>query len=176
MARCCGIRESRSRESCQAYCPGFSLHYDPAAKFDSDGRKMQIQYEHSRLINRDNFIDLLKRSTLAERRPVDSATCIDAMLKHGNLLCTAWDGERLVGIARSVTDFEYCCYLSDLAVDLAYQHQGIGKELIRLTQSRLGERAKVILLAAPKATEYYPNIGFERHDSAWIVSARKALE
>jgi len=136
---------------------------------------MQIQYAHSRSINRDSFIDLLKRSTLAERRPVDSPACIDAMLEHGNLLCTAWDGERLVGVARSVTDFEYCCYLSDLAVDLAYQHQGIGKELIRLTQSRLGERATVILLAAPKATEYYPKVGFERHDSAWTIPAKKAL-
>lgn len=175
MASCCGIRESGSRESYQAYHPAFSPHHDPAAKFDSGARKMQIRYEHSRPITRDSFIDLLERSTLAERRPVDSSACIDAMLEHGNLLCTAWDGERLVGVARSVTDFEYCCYLSDLAVDLAYQHQGIGKELIRLTQSRLGERAKIILLAAPKAAEYYPNIGFEHHDSAWIIPASTAL-
>jgi len=144
-------------------------------RFGLQKNSMQIQYAHSRSIDRDSFIDLLKRSTLAQRRPVDSPTCIDAMLQHGNLLCTAWDGERLVGIARSVTDFEYCCYLSDLAVDLAYQHQGIGKELIRLTRSRLGERATLILLAAPKATEYYPKVGFERHDSAWIISAQNGL-
>ncbi|MBK8283662.1 MAG: GNAT family N-acetyltransferase [Ahniella sp.] len=137
---------------------------------------MKIRYDYSRSISRDDFIDLLERSTLSERRPVDSPACIDAMLEHGNLLCTAWDSETLIGVARSVTDFEYCCYLSDLAVDQAYQHQGIGKELIRLTQSRLGERAKIILLAAPKATEYYPRIGFERHDSAWIIPARKSLE
>ncbi len=98
------------------------------------------------------------------------------MLMHTNLLCTAWDGETLVGVARSVTDFEYCCYLSDLAVDLAYQKQGIGRELIRLTQSKLGEKAKIILLSAPKATEFYPKIGFKRHDSAWIIPARKNLE
>jgi predicted N-acetyltransferase YhbS len=136
---------------------------------------MPIQYEHSRTISRDEFTDLLRRSTLAERRPVDDASCIDAMLKHGNLLCTAWDGETLVGAARSVTDFEYCCYLSDLAVDVAYQKQGIGRALIRLTQSRLGERAKIILLAAPEATGYYPRIGFESHDSAWIIPAGARL-
>jgi predicted N-acetyltransferase YhbS len=97
------------------------------------------------------------------------------MLAHANLLCTAWDGEKLVGVARSVTDFEYCCYLSDLAVDEAYQKQGIGRELIRLTQSRLGSKAKIILLAAPKADGYYPRIGFELHSSAWIIPADKNL-
>lgn len=135
---------------------------------------MHIQYEHSRKISRGDFVDLLERSTLAERRPVDNAKCIDAMLQHGNLICTAWDGEKLVGVARSVTDFEYCCYLSDLAVDLAYQHQGIGKELIRLTRSRLGQAAQVILLAAPKATGYYPTLGFGRHDSAWTIPAKES--
>ena len=169
----------RYSQSCQQELSTFKTNLRYAGQMNQCFRQkntMQIQYEYSRSINRDNFIDLLKRSTLSERRPVDSSACIDAMLKHGNLLCTAWDGEKLVGVARSVTDFEYCCYLSDLAVDLAYQHQGIGKELIRLTQSRLGERAKIILLAAPKATGYYPNIGFERHDSAWIIPARKDLE
>jgi GNAT superfamily N-acetyltransferase len=136
---------------------------------------MPIHYEHSRLIDEDEFVDLLKRSTLAERRPVDDPTCIKAMLSHANLLCTAWDGEKLVGVARSVTDFEYCCYLSDLAVDEAYQKQGIGRELIRLTQSKLGSKAKIILLAAPKADGYYPRIGFESHPSAWIIGATKNL-
>jgi predicted N-acetyltransferase YhbS len=135
-----------------------------------------IQYESSRVITEEQFVDLLKRSTLAERRPVDDPNCIKAMLQHANLVCTAWDNEKLVGIARSVTDFEYCCYLSDLAVDEAYQKQGIGRGLIRLTQSRLGHRAKIILLAAPKAEGYYPRIGFDGHRSAWILSATKLLK
>ena len=97
------------------------------------------------------------------------------MLKHASLLCTAWDGPILVGVARSVSDFEYCCYLSDLAVDEKYQRRGIGRELIRLTQSQLGPKAKLILLAAPKAESYYPGIGFDRHGSAWILPARQSL-
>ena len=136
---------------------------------------MRIRYEHARKIGEAAFVDLLKRSTLAERRPVDDLTCIKAMLDHANLLCTAWDGDKLVGVARSVTDFEYCCYLSDLAVDEAYQKQGIGRELIRLTQSKLGRNAKIILLSAPKAETYYPRIGFDAHRSAWILPATKAL-
>ncbi len=134
---------------------------------------MSIRYETSRQISPDEFVDLLKRSTLAEQRPVEDRKCIEAMLEHANLLCTAWDGEKLVGVARSLTDFEYCCYLSDIAVDEAYQKQGIGKELIRLTQSKLGCNAKLILLAAPKAEGYYPKIGFEAHRSAWILSGRR---
>ena len=137
---------------------------------------MSIRYEYTRAIGEAEFVDLLKRSTLAQRRPVDDRKCIKAMIEHANLLCTAWDGEKLVGVARSVTDFAYCCYLSDLAVDEAYQKQGIGRELIRLTQSRLGSRAKIILLAAPKAEGYYPRIGFDAHRSAWIIAATKSLK
>lgn len=136
---------------------------------------MNLRYETSRQISADEFVGLLKRSTLAERRPVDDRQCIEAMLQHANLLCTAWDGEKLVGIARSVTDFVYCCYLSDLAVDEEYQQKGIGKELIRLTASKLGNKAKIILLAAPKAEAYYPKIGFEAHRSAWVAPARMPL-
>jgi GNAT superfamily N-acetyltransferase len=139
------------------------------------GQKMKIRYEYSCRISEAEFVDLLNRSTLAERRPVDDPKCIGAMLKHANLLCTAWEGSKLVGVARSVTDFEYCCYLSDLAVDEAYQRQGVGRELIRLTQSRLGLKAKIILLAAPKAEAYYPRIGFDHHRSAWMLSATKIL-
>ena len=137
---------------------------------------MNIRYETSRQISAEEFIDLLKRSTLAERRPVDDPKCIQAMLQHANLLCTAWDGEKLVGIARSVTDFEYCCYLSDLAVDEKYQKKGIGKQLIALTKSKLGGKAKIILLSAPKAEAYYPKIGFDAHPSAWILPAHNQLQ
>jgi len=136
---------------------------------------MSIRYEHKRTINEDEFVDLLQRSTLAERRPVHDRRCVKAMIEHANLLCTAWDGARLVGVARSVTDFEYCCYLSDLAVDVDYQRKGIGRELVRLTQSRLGRQAKIILLAAPAAETYYPKIGFEAHPSAWVLPSTKVV-
>ena len=136
---------------------------------------MSIHYDSSRPISHAQFVDVLRRSTLAERRPVDDPHSIAAMLAHANLLCTAWDGPKLVGVARSLTDFEFCCYLSDLAVDEAYQKRGIGKQLIALTQSRLGRNAKIILLAAPKAEAYYPRIGFDAHPSAWIIPAARKL-
>lgn len=137
---------------------------------------MNIRYESSAPITPEDFGDLLRRSTLAERRPVDDLHCLQAMLQHANLLCTAWDDQKLIGVARSLTDFEYCCYLSDLAVDTNYQRTGVGRELVRLTQSRLGLRAKIILLAAPKAETYYPRIGFEAHKSAWVLAQSKAVE
>lgn len=137
---------------------------------------MKLRYETSRQISADEFIDLLRRSTLAARRPVDDRQCIEAMLRHGNLLCTAWDENKLVGVARSVTDFDYCCYLSDLAVDEQYQKKGIGKELIRLTKSKLGPIANLILLSAPKAEAYYPKIGFTAHHSAWILRGHEPLK
>lgn len=91
------------------------------------------------------------------------------MLDNANLTVTAWKEDRLVGIARSVTDFFYCCYLSDLAVDRACQGEGIGRELIRLTQSELGSRCSIILLSAPGAVTYYPHLGLDQHPSAWTL-------
>lgn len=91
------------------------------------------------------------------------------MLAHANLLCTAWSGALLVGVARSLTDFAFCCYLSDLAVDEAFQKRGIGRGLIDATRSRLQPGCKIVLLAAPKAEGYYPKVGFVQHRSAWVL-------
>ena len=99
-----------------------------------------IQYSTNRKISAEQFIDLLQRSTLAERRPVQDRSRIEKMLKHGNILVTAWDQDFLVGVSRALSDFSFCCYLSDLAVDEAYQHKGIGKELIRQTHVVAGEQ------------------------------------
>jgi len=136
---------------------------------------MQVRYEINYPISADQFIDLLRRSTLAERRPVDKPDNIGAMLQHANLICTAWIGDKLVGVARSLTDFQFCCYLSDLAVDENHQRKGIGRNLIQTTKSALGASAQIILLSAPKAEAYYPRIGFEAHRSAWILPAGKEL-
>ncbi len=134
-----------------------------------------ITYHTQKKITVAEFRSILERSTLAERRPIHDEASLQAMLDHADLLCTAWDDSRLVGLARSVTDFTFCCYLSDLAVDVACQKQGIGRELIRHTKQRLGPQCKIILLAAPKAQEYYPRIGFTQHPSAWILSASDPL-
>ena len=128
-----------------------------------------ITYRRDAPLTADDYIALLRRSTLAERRPVDDAAAIAGMVANAGLTVTAWDGELLVGVARSVTDFTYCCYLSDLAVDVAYQRQGIGVELIARTQAALGPRCNLILLAAPAAADYYSHIGFVHHPRCWIL-------
>ena len=132
-----------------------------------------IAYKSDTALTPVQFIDLLRRSTLAERRPVDDPETIAGMVANADLTVTAWDGERLVGVARSVTDFTYCCYLSDLAVDAAYQRQGIGVALIDRTQAQLGPQCKLILLAAPAAADYYAHIGFTHHPRCWILDRDK---
>ena len=135
-----------------------------------------IQYENDKPITVEQAIDLYNRSTLGERRPVDRPDIFAKMLAHADLMITAWDGEKLVGIARTLTDFGYVAYLADLAVDVAYQRQGIGKELIEHTRQALDETAFITLLAAPKANEYYGKIGFEHNPRAWVLPAGKGLD
>jgi ribosomal protein S18 acetylase RimI-like enzyme len=135
-----------------------------------------MEYKLGEPLSTDQFIDLLHRSSLAERRPVEDPERIAGMLRHADLTVTAWDGSLLVGVARSVTDFHYCCYLSDLAVDRAYQRQGIGRQLIHKTREQLGPSCTLILLAAPAAQDYYPRLGFTRHDSAWVLHPDNSLQ
>jgi GNAT superfamily N-acetyltransferase len=129
---------------------------------------LTIDYKINQPISAQQFIDLLEKTTLGVRRPLSDRSCMQGMVENANLMVTAWIGERLVGVARSVTDFYYCCYLSDLAVDQEYQKCGIGKRLIELTEQQLKPSAKLILLAAPAANEYYPTLGFEHNPRAWV--------
>lgn len=133
-----------------------------------------IAYRTGNDLDLDQVIELYRASTLGERRPVEDRARMAAMLQHANLVVTAWEGELLVGIARSLSDFSFCTYLSDLAVRLSHQRLGIGRELIRRTQE-LGGKARVILLSAPKAVDYYPRIGFEHHPQAWTLGATDPL-
>lgn len=127
-----------------------------------------ITYRLGNELDLDGIIELYRASTLGERRPVEDRERMAAMLRNANLVVTAWEGDLPVGLARSVSDFAYCTYLSDLAVRLSHQRCGIGRELIRQTQ-RAGGRAQIILLAAPKAVDYYPRIGFKHHPQAWLL-------
>lgn len=135
----------------------------------------KIDYRYGNNLDLDQVIELYHASTLGERRPVDNQETMKNMLKHANLVVTAWDGELLVGIARTLTDFAYVGYLADLAVRASHQRRGIGIELIRQTRARMGLVAMLVLLAAPKAVDYYPKIGFTRHVSAWTLNATDPL-
>lgn len=126
-----------------------------------------IEYRTGNQLDLDQVIELYRSSTLGERRPIDDRERMRAMLENANLVITAWDAAAMVGIARSLTDWVYITYLSDLAVALPYQRRGIGAELIRKTQDACGPKTSLLLLSAPKAVDYYPRIGMVRHESAW---------
>lgn len=132
----------------------------------------KISYHVNKPITVEQFVQLLSETTLGPRRPLNNHECLAGMLEHADILVTAWAGEHLIGVARSVTDFHYCCYLSDLAVSESVQKGGVGQELIKMTCRQLKPDCKVILLAAPLAQEYYPRIGFDKHPSAWTCTAQ----
>jgi ribosomal protein S18 acetylase RimI-like enzyme len=130
---------------------------------------MAIDFKVNHRITADEFIGLLESSTLGERRPIHDRDCMEGMVSNANLTVSAWGDSLLIGIARSVTDFHYCCYLSDLAVHANYQRSGIGKRLQSLTQEQLGPRCKLILIAAPAANLYYAQIGYTHNDRCWVL-------
>ena len=127
-----------------------------------------IIYKEEKNLDPTEFKDVLMRSTLGERRPVDDDNRIRAMIRHADIIVTARHEGLLVGVARSISDFSFCTYLSDLAVDEKYQRQGIGKMLI-LETKKIAPHAKLILLSAPKAIEYYPRIGMIRHEHCYYI-------
>lgn len=137
---------------------------------------MTIVYRNDLPITVDQFIDVLSRTSLGPRRPLDDRECMAAMVAHANLITTAWDGELLIGVARCVTDFVYACYMSELAVDEQYQRRGIGKELIRHTREKLGPRCRLRLLAAPDAADYYGHIGFTHSPRCWELTPGSELK
>lgn len=146
-----------------------------APSHESFGPIMDIEYTVNADLRVGDFIQLLRSSGLGERRPTDDRECMEGMLSNSNLTVSAWEGDQLVGIARSVTDFHYACYLSDLAVRKEYQERGIGKQLQITTQEQLGGHCKLILLAAPQARSYYEHIGFTNHSDCWILSREEAI-
>ncbi|MHB0990443.1 MAG: GNAT family N-acetyltransferase [Burkholderiales bacterium] len=130
---------------------------------------MSIEYKVNAPVTSNQFIELLRESTLDERRPIDDRDCMEGMVKNSNLMATAWNDGKLIGIARSMTDFHYACYLSDLAVHREYQKRGIGKRLLVITQEKLGPKCKLILMAAPDANSYYEHIGFKNNPRCWVL-------
>jgi GNAT superfamily N-acetyltransferase len=145
--------------------------WDSQRRHHRAGATMNITYRINAPLSADQFIDLLRRCSLGARRPIEDRACIAGMVDHANLTVSAWDGDRLVGIARSITDFHYACYLSDLAVDDAYQRLGIGRQMQVLMQERLGPRCNLIVVAAPAADDYYAHLGgYARNPRCWVLA------
>ncbi len=134
-----------------------------------------ITYQVEEQLDFREFIAVLKKSGLSDRRPIDDEERIKKMVQNAQLMVTARSDSKLIGVARSVTDFAYCTYLSDLAVDVDFQGQGIGTELIRRTKLASPD-ATLILLSAPAATNYYPKIGMEEHSACFILRDIKNLK
>lgn len=132
---------------------------------------MHILYHINEVVEPAEVAELYADAGL--NRPVSDLPRIARMIENANLIVSARDGAKLIGISRSVTDFSYCCYLSDLAVAKAYQKRGIGQELILRTQQYLGDEVMVLLLAAPQAREYYPHIGFTKNEDAWFLPRKR---
>lgn len=124
---------------------------------------MSILYARESDLSAEEFREVLIGSGRAERRPADDLPRLDKMLRNAEIVITAREEGKLVGISRAITDYVFCCYLSDLAVDSRYQRQGIGKRLLQETHAVAGPQTALLLVSAPAAESYYPRIGMNRY-------------
>ena len=131
-------------------------------------RQHETEYSIDRQIDVVAFKNILERSGLAARRPVDDLDRLGRMLKAYSLVVTAWHGKQLVGIATVWTDYAFTAYLADLAVDKDLQCSGVGRNLVRMARDRVGPQVTLLLLSAPRATKYYPKIGMERFTDCFL--------
>ncbi len=136
---------------------------------------MDVAYAQEPDLDVNEYIDLLHRSTLAERRPVDDMIAMEGALRGSDVVLTARHDGRLVGAARALTDFHQHCYLADLAVDVECQRTGIGLALQVNLRALLAPGCKLKLSAAPAAADYYPRIGYIRNDRAWELPPEASL-
>jgi ribosomal protein S18 acetylase RimI-like enzyme len=126
-----------------------------------------ITYQINAPLTVDDVIRVFRNSGI--RRPIDQPDRIQEMIEHANLIVSAWDGHKLIGIGRALTDFSFCCYLSDLAVDRDYQRSGVGRALVKAVLEQIGDLCSLILLSAPEAMEYYPKLGFEEIKNGFMI-------
>lgn len=132
---------------------------------------MTIVYRDDKKISPEDVSNVFRGSGI--KRPYEDLPRLAKMIEGADLVITAWDGGKMVGLARALTDYAYCCYLSDLAVDADYKQSGIGKKLIEEVRARIGDECSLVLLSAPSATDYYPKVGFERTDKAFVIARKK---
>lgn len=130
-----------------------------------------IIYSENKHVRAEDVSEVFRKSGI--KRPFDDLNRIQRMIDHSDVMITAWDDGKMVGVARAITDYSYCCYLSDLAIDKEYQKQGIGKELVNRLQDIVGDECSIILISAPTATDYYPRIGFSKNDRAYSIARKR---
>ncbi|MFD3259794.1 GNAT family N-acetyltransferase [Paenibacillus lentus] len=132
---------------------------------------MEITYKDSKDIKPEDISRVFMTSGI--KRPYQDLDRLERMLQNSDIVITAWQDEKMIGIARALTDYSYCCYLSDLAVDLDYQKRGIGQKLINMVREKIGEESSLVLLSAPGAVNYYPKVGFAHNDRAFVIARAK---
>ncbi|WP_169082894.1 GNAT family N-acetyltransferase [Paenibacillus sp. PL91] len=130
-----------------------------------------IRYENSKALSASDLSQVFANSGI--KRPFQDLERMQKMIDNADIILSAWDGDKLVGVARAITDYAYCCYLSDLAVDRDYQRLGIGKQLVDSLRESLGAEVSLVLLSAPAAVEYYPRIGFTHTDKCFFIAREK---
>jgi len=130
----------------------------------------EIEYKTNVSIKTETIINLYANCGLP--RPIQDKARIEEMFANSNLVISAWHSAELIGIARSLTDFSWCCYLADLAVRKDLQKSGIGRKLVEITREKVGENSIVLLLSVADALTYYPKIGMEKVENGFIFNRK----
>jgi len=84
---------------------------------------------------------------------------------NSQLVCLAYEGTRLIGASRAITDGEYHGLIYDVAVHPEFQAHGIGRRMMEELLERLPVW-RVMLVAGEQVQGFYRTLGFERYPDA----------
>ena len=133
-----------------------------------------ITYTDRKQFDSASLLPLFEQSPWARGRTLDDA---QEMVKHTNLFMTAWDGERLVGCGRVLTDYVYRASIWDVMVDRQYQGQDIGTEIIkRILSHPTLQRVELFWLCTREKQVFYETLGFSAKEQIGMVWDRNRQE
>ena len=130
-----------------------------------------INFLDSTGINPQQLLALYGQTDWARDRSLDDTKL---MLAHTDVAISAWDGPRMVGFGRVLTDYVFRASIWDVIVDRAYQDRDIGKGIIHriLTHPKL-ERVELFWLCSRRYQAFYASLGFSDKEQTGMVWDRR---
>jgi ribosomal protein S18 acetylase RimI-like enzyme len=129
---------------------------------------MTVIYAQEQDLPAADYISVVGATIMRDRRPIGNPERVDRMLRGSNMIVAARENGSIVGVLRAISDGDWVCYVSDLAVRDDHQHKGIGKGLLDACKAILGPGIVLVLVAYPEAEAFYRRLGMGESTAFYV--------